>query len=100
MFSKGLLQPLRVFASQHRRAGALYAYAVNDDAALRQVAALEAAPDRLAALDPGQLRTDPIPVGFTADQRLGFDLRVRPVRRPQWDCWHAAWRCAREGSGD
>ena len=85
MFGKGALQPFRVFGSERRRDGALYAYAEKDSTTLRQVAAAAATPDCLAVLDSGELRTKPMPVGFAADQRLGFDLRVRPVRRSQRD---------------
>ena len=80
------LQPFRIFASARRRVGALYAYAETAAAALRQVASLAATPDCLAVLDPGELRTKLMPEGFVSDQRLGFDVRVRPVRRSQRDC--------------
>ena len=86
MFGKSVLQPFRIFSSAHRRAGALYAYAETDSTALRQVASLVATPDCLAVLDPGELWTKPMPVRFEVDQRLGFDVRVRPVRRSQRGC--------------
>ena len=42
MFGKGALQPFRMFGSERRRDGALYAYAEKDSTALRQVAAAAA----------------------------------------------------------
>ena len=86
MFGKSVLQPFRIFASARRRVAALYAYTETDAAALRQVASLAATPDWLAVLDPGELRTKLMPESFASDQRLGFDVRVRPVRRSQRDC--------------
>ena len=83
-FGKSVLQPFRLFAGS-RRAAALYAYADADQVELRSVASAAATPDCLAVLDPSRLLTRPLPRHFAADQRLGFDIRVRPVRRLQRD---------------
>ena len=100
MFGKSVLQPFRIFASARRRVAALYAYTETDAAALRQVASLAATPDWLAVLDPGELRTKLMPESFASDQRLGFDVRVRPVRRSQRDCpGRTAKRGRRKGGG-
>ncbi len=85
MFGKGELQPFRLFWSERRRSGALYAYAESDQSALQDVAAATAPPDCLASLNPAQLLSKPMPVSFPAGRRLGFDLRVRPVRRLRRD---------------
>ena len=83
MFGKAALQPFRLFASERRREAGLYAYSDSDAEQLRSVAGTVAPPDCLAVLDlgPESLRSKPMPAGFEAEQRLGFDLRVRPVRR-------------------
>ena len=81
MFGKAVLQPFRLFASDRRPLAGLYSYTDADGDALRRVAATAAPPDCLEALDPERVRAKRMPVRFTAGQRLGFDVRVRPVRR-------------------
>lgn len=81
LFCKAALQPFRLFASERRRTGSIYAYADVDGDALRQTAQAVGTPDCLAALDPGRLRSKALTAVFEPGQRLGFDLRVRPVRR-------------------
>lgn len=80
-FGKGVLQPFRLFASERRRKGALYAYSVVDQTELRRLAAAVAPPDCEAVVDPRRLRSKPMPTHFERGKRLGFDLRLRPVRR-------------------
>lgn len=81
MFGKAVLQPFRLFQSERRRSASLYAYSNRDADELKLSAATVAGPDCLAALRPEKLRSKPMPGLFEADQRLGFDVRVRPVRR-------------------
>ena len=81
MFGKAVLQPFRLFASDRRPLAGLYAYTDSDQDALRRVAATTAPPDCLDALDPERVRAKRMPVRFAAGQRLGFDVRVRPVCR-------------------
>ena len=81
MFGKAALQPFRLFSSERRDAAALYAYADADADQLLAVASSVATPDCLRVLDPATLRSKPMPNGFDAGRRIGFDLRVRPVRR-------------------
>ena len=81
MFGKGALQPFRLFASGHRRAVALYAYADVEAEVLRETAEVAAPPDCTAVIDTRRLRSKPIPQGFEPGRRLGFDTRLRPVRR-------------------
>ena len=85
MFGKGVLQPFRVFASERRRNGALYGYSDVDQTELRRTAAAVAPPDCEEVLDPRRLRSKPMPENFERGQRLGFDLRLRPVRRLRRD---------------
>ncbi|MDE0446478.1 MAG: type I-E CRISPR-associated protein Cas6/Cse3/CasE [Spirochaetaceae bacterium] len=85
MFGKRALQPFRLFWSERRRAASLYAYADVDRGELLKVAAAVAPPDCLAPLNPIGLRSKPMPTLFDSGRRLGFDLRVRPVRRLRHD---------------
>ena len=53
--------------------------------AFQDVAAAVAPPDCLAPLNPSGLRSKPMPTAFAVGRRLGFDFRVRPVRRLRRD---------------
>ena len=81
MFGKGTLQPFRLFWSERRRRGALYAYTDSDRDALAEIAVTAAPPDCLHVVNPGKLLSKPMPTRFAQGRRLGFDLRVRPIRR-------------------
>ena len=81
MFGNGVLQPFRLFASERRRSAALYGYSAVDDTELRQTADAVAPPDCLDVIDPRRVRSKVMPLDFELGRRLGFDLRLRPVRR-------------------
>ena len=83
MFGPAVLRPFRLFASERRRNASLYAYTDADETALQSTANLVATPDCLDALNPKRIRSKLMHTEFTAGQRLGFDLRIRPVRRLQ-----------------
>ena len=85
MFGKGVMQPFRWFASDRRTAGSLYAYADVDQAELRSTADAVAPPDCLEVINPGRMRSKQMPSYFERGRRLGFDLRLRPVRRLRRD---------------
>jgi len=85
MFGQRALQPFRLFWSERRRSASLYAYTDADQEALQEVAAVAAPPDCIAPLNPAALRSKPMPSTFADGRRLGFDLRVRPVRRLRRD---------------
>ena len=81
MFGKRVLQPFRLFASERRPRAALYAYSAVDDAELRKTAGAVAPPDCLDVINPHRMRSKLMPLDFELGRRLGFDLRLRPVRR-------------------
>lgn len=81
MFGPRALQPFRLFSPKRRRFGSLYAYSQFDADALRRTAETVATPECFAALDPTELRCKGMPATFSPGQRLGFDIRIRPVRR-------------------
>ena len=97
-FGKGVLQPFRLFASPRRAAGSLYAYSDRDGRVLAGTADTVATPDCLSVLDVRRLRTKPLPRTIRAGQRLGFDIRVRPVRRLHADARHANGNVLRRGA--
>ena len=85
MFGKGVLQPFRLFASERRASAALYGYADVDVTELRHTADAVTPPDCLDVLDPERMRSKRMPSHFERARRLGFDLRLRPVRRLRRD---------------
>ena len=85
MFGKGVLQPFRLLASERRTSAALYGYVAVDVAELRHTADAVAPPDCLDVLNPERMRSKRMPSSFERGRRLGFDLRLRPVRRLRRD---------------
>lgn len=81
VFGKGGLQPFRTFRPSRGDDGTLYAYSDSDREVLRAIAEAAAPPDCLEVVDIAELRTKPMPDRFSPGQRLGFDVRIRPVRR-------------------
>ena len=80
-FGKAVTQPFRLLVPPRGKTGSLYAYVAQDLATLRLTAQTIALPENLLVLDLGQLAMKPMPSGWYSGQRLGFDLRIRPVRR-------------------
>lgn len=81
-FGPGVLQPFRLMVARGARDGTLYAYAAQDADALRSAArsVITPAMDKVVTLD--LLRSLPRPPsGWSSGQRLGFDIRLRPVVR-------------------
>lgn len=97
-FGKGVLQPFRLFSSPRSRRASFYSYADEDETALRAMADTVATPDCLAVLDVQRLRSKSMRTEFSVDQRLGFDVRVRPVRRLHSDIPTAGGRVLGKGS--
>ncbi|WP_420635254.1 type I-E CRISPR-associated protein Cas6/Cse3/CasE [Candidatus Palauibacter sp.] len=81
IFGKAVLQPFRTFRPSRSRTATLYAYSNHDQQALRRLADAAAPPESLQVIDLASVRTKPMPVLLCAGQRIGFDIRVRPVRR-------------------
>jgi CRISPR system Cascade subunit CasE len=80
-FGKAVLQPFRLMpAPGHERAN-LYAYSLSDRAALIETLEACAMPEALAICDPVKLEAKPMPENWREGRRLGFEARVRPVRR-------------------
>lgn len=80
-FGPSALQPFRLMVAPRARDGSLYAYADQDAATLAAQAQATLTPDLAETLDLRHLRSLPRPAMWTPGQRLGFDLRLRPVIR-------------------
>ena len=81
VFGKSVLQPFRLFHPSRAPTATLYAYSDQGQDDLRDLAGVVGPPDCLNVLKVGELLTKPMPKHFREGQRLGFDVRVRPIRR-------------------
>ena len=81
VFGPGVIRPFRLLVPPRRTSGNVYAYSALHGEALRASAAAHALPDHLRVLFPDRLESKPMPDGWRVGHRLGFDVRVRPVRR-------------------
>lgn len=77
----GVFSAFRLLVASRKTVGNLYAYSSFDADALRSAAATHALCEHLAVLQPEQIESKPMPTNWHAGQQLGFDLRMRPVRR-------------------
>lgn len=80
-FGPGALQPFRLLAAPGGQEGNLYGYSAGGPGTLRETAEAIALPDALAVLPLAGFEAKPMPISWRAGQRLGFDIRVRPVVR-------------------
>lgn len=82
VFGPAVLQPFRLLVAPRAQLGTLYAYARQPAEALRRDAAAVIGPSHGEVVDLARLRSLPRPAeGWRDGQRLGFDLRLRPVVR-------------------
>ena len=80
-FGRRALQPFRLMAPPGERGANLYAYTQSDAEALQRISAAVSLPETADILDTARIRSKPVPSGWAAGQRLGFDVRLRPVVR-------------------
>ena len=81
MFGPGALRPFRLLVPPRQAKGSLYGYSTLNAETLRDAARTYAGPEHLCVMPPDHLKGKPIPGHWRTGQRLGFDLRTRPVRR-------------------
>ena len=82
VFGPGALQPFRLLVTPQGEKGTLYAYARQTADELRTAAMAVAGPTEREVLPLARLRSCPRPLEtWQEGQRLGFDLRARPVVR-------------------
>ena len=75
------MRPFRLLIAAGGKRGNLYGYSESSADNLREAARAYALPEHLAVVAPDQLEGKEMPAEWIAGKRLGFDLRVRPVRR-------------------
>ena len=81
----GALRPFRLFTSQGKATGTLYGYCSIGDHTLKTQARIHALPEYLGILALDRMEGKAMPTAWAAGSRLGFDVRVRPVRRLNQD---------------
>lgn len=82
LFGPSVLQPFRLLVAPRAQSGTIFAYSDRSADGLIAQAELTATPDLLAALPVSDIASIPRPAStWKAGQRIGFDLRVRPVVR-------------------
>ena len=80
-FGRRALQPFRLMAPPGSPGANLYAYTQADAGALQETAAAASLPETADIFDLAAIRSKPMPGSWAAGQRLGFDVRLRPVIR-------------------
>ena len=80
-FGPGVLRPFRLLVPPRCDEGKLYSYSREDHAQLRSALRHFALPGHLEVLREQRLASKVMPRDWRVGQRLGFDVRVRPVRR-------------------
>lgn len=97
VWGPGVFPCFRPLVPPRRRVGKLYAYSAMDPQALRAAAHAQALPEHLEVLRLEGLQSKGMPTDWHEGQRLGFDMRVRPVRRLRRDL-HGPTETIRAGS--
>ncbi len=80
-FGAGALHPFRLFVAPRSKQGNIYAYSHSDGTILLETAHACALPEVAGILDLAQLRSKEMLDSWRPGRRLGFETRVRPVRR-------------------
>ncbi len=78
-------KPFRLVATRGATMGCLYGYGESAADALRESSAVCACPLQEKVLPPSSLDSKPMPTEWRAGQRLGFEVRVRPIVRLKRD---------------
>ena len=78
-------KPFRAIWPRGGSRGCLYGYGATDADALRAAAATFADPLQCRIIPPHSIDSKPMPSEWTDGQRLGFEVRVRPVVRLEKD---------------
>ena len=79
---RGIVQPFRLMPGRKNAPTAsLYGYGAQGKDELKATADICALPEMKKILNPGTLESKVMPTMFKIGKRLGFDVRVRPVRR-------------------
>ena len=81
VFGPAALRPFRLLVAPRGARGNLYGYCENAGEDLQAAGRTHALPEHLSVLNIDRLEGKVMPTAWKAGQRIGFDLRARPVRR-------------------
>lgn len=84
IFGPKSLQPFRLMVTPHKMDAVIYAYSTLSYDELRQNIQISP-PDIEGVFDCAGLRHKTLDTSFALDHRLGFDIRIRPIRRLKKD---------------
>ena len=99
-FGPGAAHCFRFLVAPGGSAGSLYLYSEQNAESLREAAESCAWPEHLGVFPLSRLESRAMPLAWRAGQHLGFDLRVRPVRRLLRDLETPRGRMARGAEVD
>jgi CRISPR system Cascade subunit CasE len=85
-FGKAVLQPFRLFPAPGQKNANLYAYSSAGKEELLDTLQACAMPETLDVCDTARLEVKPMPDNWREGRRLGFETRVRPMRRLDKPC--------------
>lgn len=94
----GTLRPFRLLVPPRRATGYLYAYSRCNAEDLAERVRRYALPDHLAVLRTEAMQSKTMPAKWRIGQKVGFDLRARPVRRLTRELETATGRTYRDGA--
>ncbi len=80
VFGPGVLKPFRLMVPPRKASGSIYGYCRQTPDELRAATNI-CPPEYNDLFGFGQLATKPMSTSFPIDRKLGFDIRIRPVRR-------------------
>lgn len=81
LFGPRIIRPFRLLVSPGGYTANLYGYSEQSHDQLREAAANHGLPEHINVIQPTGIKSKLMPSNWRQGQRLGFDLRVRPVRR-------------------
>ena len=81
LFGPRAIKPFRLLVPAGGHTASLYGYSEYDSEELREAAAMYGLPEHIKVIQPSKVEAKRMPLEWKRGQRLGFDLRVRPVRR-------------------
>ncbi len=101
-------KPFRLILPRDGSNGVLYGYGRSEADALREMAAVCADPLQSRVIPADALDSKPMPTSWRTDQRLGFEIRIRPVVRrsrnssirPEKECDAFLWEALKLPEGE
>ncbi len=85
LFGPRQLRPFRLLVAPGAVVANLYAYSQQDHERLQELGRIHGLPEYASVIDIDRIQGKVMPTEWTVGQQVGFDLRVRPVRRLKSD---------------